>query len=468
VTTPTAADNRSRPLVDSDTIAAIATPPGEGAIGIVRMSGPGAFDAAARFFRAASGKPLAPARGMVYGRAIDADGEPLDEVLLLAMPAPHSYTCEDVVEIQCHGGAAPLRAVLDACLRAGARLAEPGEFTRRAYLNGRIDLVQAEAVIDRIRARTGAALRAANAAAGGALSRALSEMTDDLRAALARVEAAVDFPEEDVPELVDAGLRERIASVAARMDALLARAEAGRLLREGAALAIVGLPNAGKSSLFNALLRDARAIVTEIPGTTRDRLEETLSLGGVPVRLMDTAGLREAADAVERIGVDRARESLAEADLIALVVDGAAPQPEAEARLARECLATGAQVVCVANKADLAPPSTPPWADACAATVALSALTGEGLDEFEATLARIIQGSTAIDPNRGLITRLHQQDALRRAREAVGRVLDGYAASPEFLSIDLRECLQALGEITGETTPDDLLDLIFGEFCIGK
>jgi tRNA modification GTPase len=487
-----AADARHTQSVEQrEPIAAIATPPGEGAVGIVRLSGRGVLHIAARVFRSPQGRTVAveqlAARRVSYGFVVE-DGAPLDEVLLHVMPGPRSYTREDVVEINCHGGAGPLQAVLEGVLRQGARLAEPGEFTRRAFLNGRIDLVQAEAVIDRIQAQTRAALRAADSAAEGALSREVRAVKEVLEDARARVEAAVDFPEEDLPELVDDALRRRLSDSLQRLDALLATAETGRLLREGARVALIGRPNVGKSSLFNALLRDARAIVTAQPGTTRDMLEEVVNIGGIPVRLADTAGLRAAEDEVEQLGVDAARRTLAQADAILFVVDGNAQPAAEDEAIAREAAALEAPILLAVNKADLFAPENPgalgcwapipewaaPAADSC---VAVSARSGAGLQELEQRLARLLGGAAssaegAPGPSAAsgspLLTRVYQRDHVRRAREALARVLEAYDASPEFLSIDLRDAVEALGAVTGENAPADALDSIFSRFCIGK
>ena len=295
-------------MYDEDTIAAVSTPPGEGGVGIVRLSGPRAIEIAAKLFTSSTGRdPRHEKQRVFHGRVHDAQGRTLDEVLLHVMRAPHSYTREDVVEINAHGGLLPVAAILDEVLKQGARLARPGEFTFRAFQNGRIDLVQAEAVIDQIRARTQAGLQAANAAASGVLSTTLYALRDTLADALARIEAAIDFPEEDLPELLNEELIARVRAAHTDMLRLLRGAELGRLLREGASIAIAGRPNVGKSSLFNALLRDARAIVSAQPGTTRDRIEEYITIAGVPVRLMDTAGLRATEDEVEQIGVEIAR-----------------------------------------------------------------------------------------------------------------------------------------------------------------
>lgn len=459
-----------------DTIAAISTPPGEGGVGIVRLSGAEARAIAAAGFRSTTGRdPLTDRRRVFHGHFHDLAGVRLDEVLLHLMRAPHSYTREDVAEINAHGGAAPLNAILEDCLARGARLARPGEFTQRAFLNGRIDLVQAEAVIDTIRARTRAGLQAANAAASGVLSRTIQSLRDDLQHALARVEAAVDFPEEDLGELVDPALIARVAAVHERMQGLLETADAGRILREGAAVAIAGRPNVGKSSLFNALLRDNRAIVTAQAGTTRDRLEEYCSLGGAPVKLVDTAGLRQAEDEVERIGVERARDAIAAAQLAIFVVDAAEPASGEDRALALELADLETPIVLVMNKSDLAPDAPLPDlpfapADQCR----VSALTGAGLDALEQSLARLLLQGCQCGADQPMLTRVHQKDSLRRAAGHAERMLaaagpDAAATmSPEFLALDLREALQALGEITGETTPDDILGHIFDSFCIGK
>lgn len=457
-----------KPEHHDDTIAAISTPPGESGIGIVRLSGGRAVEIVVDVFVSARGRDIRTDRQRVFlGHVTDAQGAPIDEVLVHVMRAPHSYTREDVVEINCHGGMGPLNAVLERVLACGARLAGPGEFTQRAFLNGRIDLVQAEAVIDRIQARTRASLRAAAAAADGALSKAIHEMAETLADALAHIEAAVDFPDEDLPELVDEALRKRLEDTRQRMRELLDTAEAGRLYREGAAVAIVGRPNVGKSSLFNALLRDARAIVTAHPGTTRDRIEEIITIGGVPVRLIDTAGLRTARDEVEQIGVEVARDALQQADVVLFVVDSSEPLSDEDERLAQELAPLDQSVLLALNKIDIAKVvREPAWEFARGCRV--SAKTGEGLAQLEKALGALLLGDASVAPEEGLITRIHQRDSLRRAEAALGQLLENYGASPEFLSIDLRDALNALGEITGETTPEDILDRIFASFCIGK
>ncbi len=454
----------------ADTIVAISTPPGEGGVGIVRLSGPRAFAIAEAIFVSAHGRALRGARQRVFhGHVQNAAGETLDEVLLHCMPGPRSYTREDVAEINAHGGAAPLQAILEACLQHGARLARPGEFTQRAFLNGRIDLVQAEAVMDLIQARTQAGMRAAQAAASGVLSKEIHRVQHDLAESLARVEAALDFPDEDLPELVDEALFTRLGDALATLNGLIETAQAGRLCREGAAVAIVGRPNAGKSSLFNALLRDARAIVSPHPGTTRDRIEEYINLGGIPVKLVDTAGLRHTGHDIERIGVELAREAMQTAHALLWVVDASAPDTPEDRALAEEISALNTPVTVAFNKSDLAPGACmPQWPFQPAAAVPVSALTGEGIAALEEVLGRQLLGDAHLAAGQAMLTRAHQTDSVRRAAQHLERLLQDTSLSPEFLALDLRETLRALGEITGETTPEDLLDMVFSTFCIGK
>lgn len=453
-----------------DTIAAICTPSGEGGVAIVRLSGPEAHAIAFAGFRSSRGiDPQASRQRVFHGHLHAADGTLLDEVLLHRMHAPHTYTREDVAEINGHGGAAPINAILQAVLQRGARLAQPGEFTQRAFLHGRIDLVQAEAVIDQIRSRTQTALQAAHAAASGALSQRIHTIKDQLVRALSRLEAAVDFPEDDLPELIDPAWRAHLEAAHAEMLALLHSADAGRIVREGAVVAIAGRPNAGKSSLFNALLRDTRAIVSAQPGTTRDRIEEFAQIHGVAVKLIDTAGLRETHDEIERMGVALARDAFKGANAALYVLDAAAPPTDEDAQHALDLVALGIPVVLVLNKIDLAPTATPPaWATACASTLPLCALRGDGLDALERALGHLLIGDHAIDTAQPMLNRLHQKDSLRRAIDCVARLLADTALSPEFLALELQEALHALGEITGETTPDDILGQIFDSFCIGK
>jgi tRNA modification GTPase len=459
------------PKSPEDTIAAIATPPGEGGIGIVRISGSRAVPIAGRLFHSAGGRRLTDASRRVFYGEIRDNGTVLDEALVHVMRAPHSYTREDVVEINCHGGAALLHAVLEAVVRGGARLAGPGEFTRRAFVNGRIDLVQAEAVIDRIQAQGRAALVAASSAARGTLSREIHAIRDALVTARSHIEAAIDFPDQDVPESAGPEVGETLRAACKKMERLLETADAGRLLREGATIGIAGRPNVGKSSLFNALVRESRAIVTRHAGTTRDVLQETIAVDGIPVRLCDMAGIRESADEVERLGVDSARRVLAESALILFVVDATEGVVAGDRALAEELARIDARAVVVTNKIDLSPgpadaPSLP-GLDALA-FCRVSALTGAGLAELERTMAGLLKGGFSWAPDQALLTRLHQKDSVRRALEAVRRVDQNLDAAPEIAGIDLGEALDAIGEVTGETTPDEILERVFSSFCIGK
>lgn len=457
----------------SDTIAAISTPPGEGGVGMVRLSGPESLAIAARLFQSSRGHDIQATRGWrSYHGHVARGGAVLDEVLAHVMRAPRTYTREDVVELCGHGGAGPMNAILEACLAEGARLAAPGEFTLRAFLNGRIDLVQAEAVLDQIHARTEAGLQAAMAASKGALSAALHGMKGRLREALARIEAAVDFPEDDLPALITPELVRGLQQVRDEMRALLATAHAGRLYREGVTVTIAGRPNVGKSSLFNALLRDARAIVSAHAGTTRDRIEEYINLRGAPVRLIDTAGLRETTEEVERFGIALAREAMREAQAVLFVADASAGFQEEDAVLMKEAAALSAPMVLVWNKADLAAGGETAEATALpvepASVCRVSALTNAGISELEEQLGALLLGGLNQDASQPMLTRLRQKNSLQRAEECVARLLENTGRSPEFLALDLQEALDALGEITGETTPDDVLGAIFANFCIGK
>lgn len=458
-----------------DTIAAISTPPGEGGIGIVRLSGPMAVRIAEALFVSSRGRSLCGStrQRVFHGHIVSSEGKILDEVLVHVMRRPHSYTTEDVVEINAHGGFAPLQAILAETLKQGARLARPGEFTLRAFLNGRLDLTRAEAVVDLIRARTQTALQAANAAAQGLLTQEMRKIQDILTQALARVEAAADFPEEDLPDLVDDALIHQLTQTRQAMIQLIQGADTGIRIREGLQVAIVGKPNVGKSSLFNALLKDARAIVSEEPGTTRDRIEETLSLGGIPVRLTDTAGIRETSSRVEAIGVQIAERVAGYADYVLFVVDGSKPVTEEDKRLAHWLVDQDSAVILVRNKKDLFSNSIQPWRPKefhlkFKAMYDVSATTGEGLAELEAGLAKLFAGTAFVETTTPMLFRMHQKESMQRAAASLDRFLADPMASPELTAIELREALTALGEITGETTPEDILDRIFSEFCIGK
>jgi tRNA modification GTPase len=443
-----------------DTICAVATPPGAGGIGIVRVSGPAVRDIAARL---AGALPAPRHATLADFRA--ADGEIIDSGIVLYFPAPHSFTGEDVLELQGHGGSHVLQRVLARVRALGARDAHPGEFSRRAFLNDKLDLVQAEAIADLIESGTDAAARAAQRSLQGEFSRRIRALQEELTGLRVFVEAAIDFPDEEVDFLAESDVLDRCAAAIARLDGVLAGARQGRLLRDGIVLAIIGRPNAGKSSLLNALSGADRAIVTDIPGTTRDVLREQIDLDGLPVHVADTAGIRETADRIEAEGVRRAREALAAADVALLVEDASDPAAGDDA-LAGEVPA-GVHCIRVRNKIDLLEPTAGGGASE-PDTVAISARTGRGIDDLR---ARIRAAVGARDQAEGAFSaRQRHVDALLRARAHLERGRDELAASGagELLAEELRLTQDALGEITGEMLPDDLLGRIFASFCIGK
>ena len=449
-----------------DTIAAVATAPGEAAVAMVRISGPQCRQILSRIFRPFRKRRLEPWR-LSHGRVVDpVDGGVIDEALAVLMPGPRSYTAEDLVEVHCHGGRLAPRGVLEVILRAGARPAEPGEFTLRAFLNGRLDLAQSESVLDIIQARTAQARRLALAGLEGQLSSRISHLREQLLEVRAHLEASLDFSEDDLP-LRD--VRPDIEPVLAAVRGLLAVADQGIVARRGVRTAIVGRPNVGKSSLLNALLRSERAIVTSVPGTTRDTVEETADLGGVPFWLIDTAGLRETDDAVELIGVMRSRAALESADLVLFVLDRSTRLEIDDRRLANELRAR--PTVAALNKTDLSPRVEQEEARALvgdAPLVAVSALTGEGLADLETALlersvGRLVEHELAVATP-------HQKEALFRAEGALSTALSaiGEGASQDILAGEVATAVRALGEITGQDATEDLLDAIFARFCIGK
>jgi tRNA modification GTPase len=452
-----------------DTIAAISTAPGQGGIGLIRLTGPqSAQILGALFVPAGRGASRAGApRRLRYGHIVDpGTGQPVDEVLAVFLPGPHTYTREDMAEINGHGGAVPLQRILALCLAQGARLAGPGEFTARAFLNGRLSLDQAEAVLDVVQARTEAGLHLALQQLDGQLAgqvRAARGLTLEV---LAYLTATMDFPEEDIPtEETLPRLRQALLQV----QGLLAGADQGILYRQGVRAAIVGRPNVGKSSLLNALLRQSRAIVTPIPGTTRDTIEETLNLRGLPVVLVDTAGISGTDDPVERLGVARSRQALAVADLALFVMDGSQPLTPHDSEIAATL--AGKSVIMVMNKSDLPQRSKAP-SDLLPAspTASISALTGQGMDRLEAAVVEAVLGGQAGASSATLVTTPRHQDALRRAAEHLAAATDGLASDryADCVTIDLTAAANALGEITGETASEDLLQAIFSRFCIGK
>lgn len=498
--------------MQNDTIAAIATPPGVGGIGVIRVSGPEAFATVLPLLQrpgrhTASGAersvyrsfPLPPSHMLTYGHVVDPDTlEMLDEVLVAFMRAPQTYTREDVVEISGHGGPLVLQRMLRLVLAQGIRMANPGEFTLRAFLNGRLDLAQAEAVMDLISAQTEAGQRLAMQQLRGRISERIQDARRTVLGVVARIEASIDFPEEDVPVPQPAELQPFIEIAVQQVDALLAGSEQGRLYRQGLRTAIIGRPNVGKSSLLNALLRSERAIVTPIAGTTRDTVEEVANLRGIPLHLIDTAGITPSDDPVEQIGVQRSRAAAETADIILLVFDGAEPLTEQDQLVSREVQAMDRPVILVVNKADrpqrleidqlrniwpdVGPNKSamnpvgddlscpPPINRPPSPLVATSTLTGTGLPALEETIADLVLAGKTIQGESALVTSARHSEALRRAAEHLrASLIPLEQGLPlDFVSIDLRAAYDALGEITGETASEDLLERIFSEFCIGK
>jgi len=441
---------------EGDTIAALATPWGAGAVALIRISGPQAVPVADRIF--AGRRPLAdtPAGRAVRG-AIKHDGRVIDEVLATVFRAPKSYTGEDVVEISGHGGPVVADEVLRAAFAAGARPAEPGEFTRRAFLNGKMDLTQAEAVMDLISARGEAAAKAAVSQLSGRLGREVEGLRVSTMTALAHLEAFIDFPEEGIDPESGRALLGRVDELLASIDRLLGTADQGRMLREGVRLVIHGRPNAGKSSLLNLLLGYDRAMVSEIPGTTRDTIEENLTLRGIPFRVIDTAGLRDATDdPLEREGMRRTREHLARADIALHVIDAAEWAGE---------LQSAANEIVVLNKIDLWKGASVP-----AGAVALCCLDARGLDQLVDELVARTRIAPSEAREEAVAINARHQDCLRRAREslAAARASLERQDAPELTAVELREALAAVGEITGGADSDDVLGEIFRSFCIGK
>lgn len=455
----------------TDTIAAIATALSNSGIGIIRISGDEAFSVIKRIFRTKSGKPVntEESHRVHYGFIYDGE-EKLDEVLVLIMKGPHSYTAEDTVEIDCHGGVWMMKRILETVIRNGARAAEPGEFTKRAFLNGRIDLSQAEAVADVIQAENDYALKSSVSQLGGSLSRKVKEIREKILYQIAFIESALDDPEHISLD----GYGERLCDVLGPIEAELRRMidsfENGRVMTEGVSTVIVGKPNAGKSSLMNVLLGEERAIVTDIAGTTRDTLEEKLSLGGITLKVVDTAGIRDTEDVVERMGVDRARKAAAGADLIIYVVDASRPLDEND----REIMAfiRDKKAVVLLNKTDLQVVISPEWlAEECGQKVIpISAKEETGIDALEEEIRRLFYHGEIRFNDQITITNVRQKAALEEGASSIRLVLQSIAEGlPEdFYSIDLMNAYERLGTIIGEAVEDDLVNEIFGKFCMGK
>jgi tRNA modification GTPase len=467
-----------------DTIVAIATPPGRGGIGVVRLSGPRALEIAQPMLRlshelepgrAVFGELMEPTEvrsgadpSASSGQAASADAlvDRIDEVVVIYFTKPHSYTTDDVIEISAHGSPVVLRHIVELCVASGARLAEPGEFTSRAFLNGRIDLTQAEAVRDLIESQTVYQAKIAAQQLDGSLSRRLQPIKQDLVQLIAQLEAGIDFADDDVSILPDAVILQHIADVQLPLEQLRASFAYGKIVHEGLTLAIVGRPNVGKSSLFNQLVERERAIVTATPGTTRDLVTETVAIGGIPVRLVDTAGIRHSLDEAESLGIRKSKEALADADLVLVVLDASQEDAGEDAKLIAQ--ASIRPTIVVENKIDLQIPAQRPGKRA--PDVRTSALTGEGIAELRAEILQHIRGNNGAELEQGFLTNVRHRGliedsltALEAAKKAVAQKIPH-----EMLLLDLYNALRPLDAITGATTTDDILNLIFSTFCIGK
>ena len=462
------------------TISAIATAIGQGGIGIVRISGEKAVEIAEKCFRpAAGGKVREYGRSAVYGNIYKENEEFLDEAICIVMEAPHSYTCEDVVELQCHGGPVVLRELLALTYRLGARPAEPGEFTKRAFLNGRLDLSQAQSVMDMIQARTTMSLEMSAGNLQGRLSEKIQEMRQEILGVIAHLEASIDFPEDDIEDVAMEEAELKVEKLHGDLEDLLASAQTGQILRDGLQTAIIGRPNAGKSSLLNLMLGQERAIVTDVPGTTRDSIEEYMNIGGIPLRLADTAGIRETDNLVEKIGVDKAYSYAKEAELVLAVIDGSQPLSQEDEpiwQLLKECQG---RIILILNKADqdhviseeqIREKAAEKEVEEIYRIISLSAKSGAGLGALEEAIKEMVFAGKISCRESIMVSDARQADIIRQALVLLDqtRVTLMTGMSEDFVVIDLRSAWEKLGEITGETLGEDIIDEIFSRFCIGK
>ncbi|MDO9535708.1 MAG: tRNA uridine-5-carboxymethylaminomethyl(34) synthesis GTPase MnmE [Bacillota bacterium] len=471
---------------EDDTIAAVSTPPGEGGIGIVRMSGDASLSIALEIFAHSRlrGKKdffqkmesLHP-RNLYYGYIVDEAGNELDEVLLSYMKAPYTYTSEDVVEINAHGGIVPLQKILHLVLRKGARLAEPGEFTKRAFLNGKIDLVQAESVLSLIRAKTEKGLKAALQSLHGSLSKEIKQMREELLSIISQIEVEVDFSEEDLDleEAVYRNIKEKLMLIKERLEILLEKRNQGKILQDGLKTVIVGRPNVGKSSLYNYLIREERAIVTEIPGTTRDLLVEFVNLNGIPLKLIDTAGFRENGDRVEKIGMEFSKRAMREADLLLFMLDAETGITQKDRWIYDSIFDEGnnPKLIVIINKVDLTQKITTDEIKRLFSAdriVEISLLEGTGLQELEDTVTdAVFKGNVTRDEG-VIVLEARQGNLISKAAQNITEALDALEGKipPDIVSIDIKQAWKHLSELLGEDIKDEVLDYIFSRFCIGK
>ncbi len=458
---------------DDSTICALSTPVGVGGLAVIRVSGPDAIEIAGRVFRGRS-LQKAPTYQARHGVIVDPkSGEMIDEVVALVMRGPRNFTGEDTVEIDCHGGMYICRRILEALIQSGCRMATPGEFSKRAFLNGRMDLTEAEAVMDMINAETAYSLKAATHQLKGGLSEAIENVRLMLLDCIVKMEVNIDYPEYDVPEITDDEVFETCEAALDKVEELLSTADSGRMLRDGIGAALVGSPNVGKSSLLNLLLGSDRAIVTEIPGTTRDVIEEKLDLGGIPIRIMDTAGIRETSDTVEKIGVERSYRSMEESDVIFWVVDATRDISEEEQAFRKASLSKGGKPYLVLlNKTDEGRLSRETLAETLqidpSRIVEMSAKEKTGIPELTEKIKEMFFAGEVLSFSQPLITNLRQKEALAGAREALQRVLDAEGMPQDLLVIDIREAAEAIGRVTGKSTQEEVITEIFSRFCLGK
>lgn len=455
-----------------DTIAAVATAYGEGGIGIIRISGEKALSILEEVFEFAGETSQIVNRRMTYGRIVDRENEQIiDEVLAVYMKGPKTYTAEDVVEINCHGSMVSLRKTLALVLRKGARLAEPGEFTKRAFLNGRLDLSQAEAVIDIIKAKTDRSFDVAMSQLEGALSLRVTEIRQKLLDLLVDITVNIDYPDEDIEELTYDKIEENILLIGEMIEKLLSTADTGRMIREGIRVAIVGKPNVGKSSLMNSLLRETRAIVTEIPGTTRDTIEEAISIRNIPVYLVDTAGIRETSDEVERLGIERSKAAFNEADFIIFIMDGSSAISDEDREIASYL--DGKDSVVLINKNDLERGFTNDDVRELVndpVIIETSLINNEGIEEIENHIEELVYGGELSQHDSTMVNNVRHIELLKQSRDSLRDAMEMTLAREalDFIEVDVRNAYDLLGEITGETVSDDIINEVFARFCLGK